>query len=37
MNFTTNHDLAKVMEEDGFDWYLTYFYGWPKAQQKEKS
>ena len=25
------------MEEDGFVWYLTGFYGWPNAQQKENS
>ena len=37
INFTVNHVLAKVTEEDGFVWYLTCFYGWLKAQQKEKS
>ena len=35
--FSTNHILAKVKEVDGFEWYLTCFYGWPKASQKEKS
>ena len=37
INYTTNHVLAVVIEEDGFRWFLTCFYGWPKAQQKEKS
>ena len=37
INFTVNHVLAKVTEEDGFVWYLIGFYGWPKAQQKENS
>ena len=37
INFTANHVLAKVTEEDGFVWYLTGFYGWPNAQQKENS
>ena len=36
INFTVNHVLAKVMEEDGFIWHLTGFYGWLEAQQKEK-
>ena len=27
INFTENHILAKVVEEDGFVWYLTCFYG----------
>ena len=36
INFTVNHVLAKVMEEDGFIWHLTGFYGWPEAQQKEE-
>ena len=31
INFTDNHVLAKVVEEDGFEWYLTGFYGWPEA------
>lgn len=37
INFIANHDLAKVTKEYGFIWYLTRFYGWPDAQQKEKS
>lgn len=37
INFTTNYILAKVMEEDEYEWYFTYFYGWPEAQQKEES
>ena len=28
INFTKNHILAKVVEEDGFAWFLTEFYGW---------
>lgn len=32
INFTTNHILAKVMEEDEYEWYLTCFYGWSEAQ-----
>jgi len=32
-----NHILAKVVEEDGFEWYLTGFYGWLEASQKHKS
>ena len=31
INFTANHVLAKVVEEDGFEWFLTGFYGWPEA------
>ncbi|XP_075636847.1 uncharacterized protein LOC142609101 [Castanea sativa] len=37
INYTVNHVLALVTEEDGFKWYLTGFYGWPEAQNKEKS
>ncbi|KAK9991581.1 hypothetical protein SO802_026566 [Lithocarpus litseifolius] len=37
INYTVNHVLAVVTEEDGFKWFLTCFYGWPEAQQKEKS
>ena len=37
INFTENHVLAKVVEADGFEWYLTGFYGWPEASQKHKS
>ena len=37
INCTANHILAKLKEDDGFEWYLTCFYGWPEASQKEKS
>ncbi|XP_075663965.1 uncharacterized protein LOC142633609 [Castanea sativa] len=37
INYTVNHVWAVVTEEDGFKWFLTCFYGWPEAQQKEKS
>ena len=37
INYIVNHVLAVVTEEDGFRWFLTCFYGWPEAQQKEKS
>jgi len=37
INFTDNHIFAKVVEKDGFVWYLTGFYGWPKANEKWKS
>ena len=37
INYTDNHILAKMVEEDGFVWYLTCFYGWPDASQKQKS
>lgn len=37
INFTANHVLAKVKDVDGFEWYLTGFYGWLEASQKEKS
>ena len=37
INYNVNHIMALVIEEDGFKWYLTGFYGWPEAQQKEKS
>ena len=32
INYTANHVLAVVTEEDGFRWFLIGFYGWPKAQ-----
>ena len=28
---------SATVEEDGFVWYLTCFYGWPEASQKAKS
>ena len=37
INFTDNHILAKVVEDDGFVWFLTGFYGWPEASEKKKS
>ena len=37
INYTANHVLTKVIEEDGFVRYLTYFYGWPEAQNEERS
>ena len=27
MNYTANHILVKVREDDGFEWWLTSFYG----------
>ena len=37
INFIDNHILAKVVEDDGFVWYLTGFYGWLEANKKRKS
>ena len=37
INFTDHHILARVVEEDGFAWMLTRFYGWPEVSQKHKS
>ena len=37
INFIDNHILAKVVEDDGFVWYLIGFYGWPEANEKRKS
>ena len=37
INYTPNHVLAKVTEEDGLMWFMTGFYGWPEVQQKFKS
>ena len=37
INYTTNHILAKFMEEDGFVWFLSGFCSWPEASQKVKS
>ena len=31
INYTANHVLAKVTEEDGFIWFMTGFYGWPET------
>ena len=37
VNYTANHILVKVREDDGFEWWLIGFYGWPKACQWYKS
>lgn len=37
INYTEHHILAKVMEEDGYVWFLTGFYGWAEVSQKQKS
>ena len=37
VNFTANHILVKVKEEDGFMWYLSGFYGCPDQAQHAKS
>ena len=37
INYTANHILAKVVEEDGLVWFFTRLYGWPEAGQKVKS
>ncbi|XP_075665089.1 uncharacterized protein LOC142634697 [Castanea sativa] len=37
INYTENHVLVKVVEVDGFLWFLTGFYGWPELSQKHKS
>jgi len=37
INYTANHVLARVTEEDVFVWFMTGFYGWPETQQKFKS
>ena len=37
INFTDNHILAKVVEDDGFVWHLIGFYGWPEENKKQKS
>ena len=37
VSYTENHILAKVVDEDEFEWYLTGFYGWLDANQKHKS
>ena len=33
INFTTNHIMVRVLEDDRFIWWLTCIYGWPKAIQ----
>ena len=37
INYTDNHILVKVKEEDGLEWWLACFYGWPEANLKYKS
>ena len=37
INYTMHHVLVKVVEEDGFAWFLTCFYGWPETDQRFKS
>ena len=37
VNYTANHILVKVREDDGFEWWLTGFYGWLEACQRYKS
>lgn len=37
INYTENHVLAKVVEDDGFKWYLTRFYKWLEECPKQKS
>lgn len=36
INFTMNHILVKVTAEDGFNWFVIEFYGWPEASQRGK-
>nr|XP_023871124.1 uncharacterized protein LOC111983700 [Quercus suber]XP_023871125.1 uncharacterized protein LOC111983701 [Quercus suber] len=37
INYSPNHILMKVTEEDGFVWFFIGFYGWLEAQFKEES
>ena len=37
INYTDNYILVKVKEDDGFEWWLTCFYGWREANQRYKS
>ena len=37
INYTENHILARVGEDNGLVWYLIGFYGWPETTQKSKS
>ena len=36
INFTDNHILAKVVENDSFVWNFKGLYGWPEANEKRK-
>ena len=35
-NYIANHILVKVREDDGFEWWLTVFYGWPEVCHQYK-
>ena len=37
INYIENHILAKMVEDDCFQWLLTGFHEWPEADQKTKS
>ena len=37
INYTANHILVKVTEEDDYEWWPTCFYGWPDVTQRSKS
>ena len=37
INGSDNYILAKVVEEDGSEWFLTSLYGWPEESQKPNS
>ena len=35
VNYTEHHILAKVVEEDGFEWYLTAFISGPRQAKNQ--
>ncbi|XP_075636913.1 uncharacterized protein LOC142609187 [Castanea sativa] len=37
INYTVHHFLVRVVEEDGFVWFLTCFYGWSEYNSQAKS
>ena len=37
INYTTNHIIVKVREDEEHGWFLTGFYDWPEASQRGKS
>ena len=37
INSTASHVLVKVKEGDGFEWWLTCFYGWSEENIRYKS
>ena len=37
INYTVHHFLVRVVEVDGFAWFLTCFYGWPETNCRAKS